>query len=94
MDGEIRERTVIGSCIIGSLAKIMKGNVSMEVKRALRNSILLPTLMYGSETWAWNRTQLSRVYAVEMNDLRGACGVTRWKGESNKSIYERCVITP
>ncbi len=34
----------------------------------------------------WNRTQQSRVCAVEMNCLRGPCGVTRWDGENN----ERC----
>ncbi len=62
----------------------------MEVKRDLRNSILLPTLLYGSETWTWNRAQQSRVCAMEMSYLRGACGVTRWEGESNESMYERC----
>ena len=51
------ERAVKGRCVIGSLARIMRGkNVSMEIKRGLRNSILLPTLMYGSETWTWNKT--------------------------------------
>ena len=30
------------------------------------------------------------VCAVEMSYLRGACGVTRWEGESNESVYERC----
>ena len=41
-----------GRCVIGSPARVTKGrNVSMEVKRGLRNSILLPTLMYGSKTW-------------------------------------------
>ena len=40
----------------------MRGrNVSMEVKRGLRNIILLPTLAYGSETWTWNRTEQSTV---------------------------------
>ncbi len=80
-----------GRSIIGSLARVMRGrNVSMEVKRGLRNSLLLPTLTYGSETWTWNRAQQSRVCAVEMSYLRGACGVTRWDGESNESVYERC----
>ena len=77
MEGEIiRERAVTGKCVIGSLARIMKGrNVSMELKRGLRNSILLSTLKYGSEIWG----QQSRVRAVEMSYLRGACGVTRWE---------------
>ncbi len=34
-----------GRSVVGSLAGVMKGrNVSMDVKRGLRNSILLPTL--------------------------------------------------
>ena len=56
MDGKIREMAVKGRCVIASLAKVIKGkNVSMLVKRGLRNSILLPRLTYGSEIWAWNR---------------------------------------
>ena len=46
--GEIREGTVKGRCVIGLLARVMRGkNVSMEVKNGLKNSILLPILMYG-----------------------------------------------
>ena len=52
--------------------------------------MLLPTLTYGLEIWAWNRAQQSRVHAVEMSYLRQACGVTRQKDESNESVYERC----
>ncbi len=76
--------------VIESLGRVMKGRtVSMEVKRGSRNSILLPTLTYGSETWTLNRAQQSRVHAVEMSYLRGTYGVTRWEGESNESVYER-----
>ncbi len=77
--------------VIGSLVRVMKGrNVSIQVKRGLRNCILLPTSTYGSETWTWNRAQLPGVHAVEMSYLRGECGVTRWDGDSNESVYERC----
>ncbi len=80
-----------GRSVVGSLAGVMKGrNVSMEVKRGLRNSILLPTQTYGSENWTWNGAQQSRVCAKEMSYLRGACGVSRWDGLSNESVYERC----
>ncbi len=51
--------------------KLEKGrNVSKDVKRGLRNSILLPTLTYGSENWTWNGAQQSRVRAVEMSYFR------------------------
>ncbi len=89
-----RERALKGRSVIGSLARVIKGRkVSMEVKRGLRNSIPLPTLTYGSDTRTWNRAQQSRVCAVGMSYLRGACGVTRWEGESNESVYERCSMS-
>ena len=62
--------------------------MSMEV--SLRNSILLPTLTGGSETWTWNSAQQSRVHAVQTSYLAEACGVTRWEDESSESVYERC----
>ncbi len=56
MEGEVRGRAVKVRSVIVSLARIIKGrNVSMKVKRGLSNSIILPTLTYGSETWMWNR---------------------------------------
>ena len=45
---------------------------------------------YGSEARTWKRAQQSRVRAVERSYLRGACGVTRWDGERNESVYEIC----
>ncbi len=82
-----------GRSVVGSLAGVMKGrNVSMDAKRGLRNSILLPTLTCGSENFTWNGAQQSRVHAVEMSYLRGACGVSRWDGLINESVYERCVM--
>ncbi len=64
----------------------------MGMKRGLRNGILLPALTYGSENQTRSRAQQSRVRAVEMSYLRGACGVNRWHGVSNESVYERCGI--
>ena len=58
MEGEIRDRVVKGRCAIKSLARIMRrSNVSIEIKRGLRNSIFLPTPTYGSQTWTWNSVQ-------------------------------------
>ncbi len=76
-----------GRRVVGSLAGVMKGiNVSMGVKRGLRNSILLPTLTYESENLTWSRAQQSKVHAVEMSYLRGACGVNRWDSVSNECV--------
>ncbi len=87
----MREKPVQDRSNIDSLGRVMKGrNVSMEVTRAFRYSILLPKLMYGSETRTWNRAHRSTMHTVEMSYMRGACGATRWVGESNENVYKRC----
>ncbi len=86
---EIRERALQGRRVEGSLGRIMNDrSVSMEVKRDLRNTIIVPTFTYASETWAWNESQRFRVQAVEMSYLRNACGVSRMDGMSNEIVYE------
>ncbi len=89
-EGETRERALQERKVVGSLGRIMNGrSVSMEVKRNLRNTVIVPTLTYTSKTWAWNESQRSRVQAVEMNYLRSAFGVSRMDEMSNESVYER-----
>ncbi len=88
-EGETRERALQGRKGVGSLGHIMKGrSVSMEVKRDLRNTVIVPTLKYTSKTWVWNESQRSRVQAVETSYLRSACGVSRMDGMSSENVYE------
>ncbi len=61
----------------------------MEVNKGIRNSVILPTLPHASETWTWNAAQQSQIQAVEINYMRGACGVSRWDGESKEDTYRR-----
>ncbi len=90
MEGEIRKRTVKGRQVMGALERVMKGrNASMEVKKGIRNSVILPIPSYASETWTWNAAQQSQIQAVEVSYMRGACGVSRWDGESNEDMHGR-----
>ncbi len=76
-----------GRSVVGSLAEVMRGrNVSLDVKRSLRYSILLSTLTCGLKNQTWNGAQQSRVHAVERSYLRGSYGVSRWDGLSNECI--------
>ncbi len=89
-----KERHEKGHCkeeeVVGSLRRIMNGrSVSMEVKMDLRNTVIVPTLTYASETWAWNESQRSRVQVVEKSYLKSACGVSRMDGMSNEGVYKR-----
>ncbi len=70
MEGEMRERTVKGRQVMGALERVMRGrNVSLKVKRGIRN-IILPALSYSSETLTWNVAQQSLIQAVEMSCMR------------------------
>ncbi len=54
------KRRVKGRQVMGALERVMKGrNISKEVKKGIRNSVILPTLSYASETWTWNAAQQS-----------------------------------
>ncbi len=86
-EGETRERALERRKVVGSLGHIMNGrSVSMEVKRDLRNRVIVPTLTYASENK--NKSQRSRGQAVEMSYVRSACGVSRMDGMSNENVYE------
>ncbi len=87
--GETRERAFQGRKVIGSLGCIMNGrSVSMEIKGNLRNTILVPTLTYASQTWAWIESQRSRVQAMGMSCMRSAFGVRRVDGMIKENVYE------
>ncbi len=83
MEGEIRERAIQVIKVIGSLECVMrKRTVSREVKKALRDSIIVLTVPYASKTWVWNQSQRSKIQAAEISYMRGGCGVNRMDGES------------
>ncbi len=58
MEGKTRESAVQGRKVVGSLGRMMKGRtVSMEVKKGLRDGIIVPIITYASGTWVWNEMQ-------------------------------------
>ncbi len=66
--------------------------VSREAKKALRDSIIVPTVAYASETWVWNQSQRYKIQAVEISYLRGGCGVNRMDGEGSEHVQEYLTI--
>ncbi len=60
--------------------------VSKEIKKELRNSIIIPTVTYEIETWKWNKCKRSTIQVFKMNYLRSGCGVNKMGGESNENV--------
>ena len=48
---EIKRRITLGWKAFGKQSKIMKSSLPMCLKRKVYNQCVLPTMIYGSETW-------------------------------------------
>ena len=53
------------------------------------NAVVVPTLVYGCETWVLKNRDKTRLQATEMKVLRSVVGVTRLECVRNKAIRER-----
>ena len=90
-ESDIERRKTAGTKVNGALRPIMKSrNVSIPAKKLLHQAILLPTLMYGSESWTWLKKDESGINAVEMRSLRRMCGRTLRDRVRNADIREMC----
>ena len=93
LGSEVEERVKQGRKVSGALKSVTRNrNVNVKVKKTLHDSVLMPTMLYGCETWTLLEGQKSRLRAVEMGYLRSACGVTwrdRW---TNERVRRQCGI--
>ena len=53
-------------------------DLQLECPRVLYETLLVPVLMYSSETMLWKENERSRVRAVQMDNPRGLQGITRY----------------
>ena len=49
--------------------------------------------MFGSATMLWKKKEISRIRAVQMDNLRGLFGIRRMDKVSNARIRELCGVT-
>lgn len=90
-DGDIERRVSAGNKMNGALNSVVgSSNVSKKARLAVHNGVLVPTLMYGSESWVWQKRNESRINAVEMRSLRSMCGLTLKDRVRNSMIRKHC----
>jgi hypothetical protein len=83
-----------GNRMNGTLRPITSSqNVSMKAKTLLHKAILLPTIIYGSQTWS--KKDDSSLNSVEMRSLRRMCGVGLIDRVRNEKVIElrQCIYT-
>ncbi|GBP06466.1 hypothetical protein EVAR_4599_1 [Eumeta japonica] len=90
-DRDIGRRVNAGNKLNGALLAIMNSkSVSRQTHLAIHNGDLIPTLIYGSESWVWKKKNESRINAVDMRSLRSMCGVSQKERCRYSDVRERC----
>ena len=87
---ECRRKVASGRRVAGAIRPLLNArDLRLQFARVLHDSLLLmPVLMYGSETMIWK--ERSRIRAVQMDNLRGLLGIRRMNKVPNAHIRELC----
>ena len=72
---ECSRKVASGRRVAGAIRSLVNArNFQLECARVLHETLLVPVLMYGSETMLWKEKERSRVRAVQMDNLREIAG--------------------
>ena len=68
-------------------------SLQLECTRVLHELLLVPVLTYGSEIMIWKEKERSRIWAVQIGNLRGMLGIRRMDKVPNARIRQLCGVT-
>ena len=69
---ECSRKVASGRRVAGAIRFLVNAwDLELECARILHETMLIPVLMYGSETVLWKEKERSRIRAVQMENLRG-----------------------
>ena len=87
---DVSQRVNAGAAAYGAMKSIWREKeVGMRVKKGLYESIIVPTVMYGGESWGLRKKEERRLNVMEMNCLRNMCGVSRREHVRNEEVRRR-----
>ena len=92
-ESDIERRVNAGNMVNGALHTFMNSQkVSQKARLAVHRGVLVPTLIYGSESWVWQKKHKSKINAVEMRALRSMSGIKLSDRVNNSIIREQCGV--
>ena len=78
-------KVAIGRRVVGVIRSLVDArSLQLECAKVLHESLLAPVLTYSSETMVWREKETSRIWAIQMDNLRGPeCrdNAVVWSGE-------------
>ena len=86
----MRHKVDEGCPVLGALKGVMKNRgLGMNVKKVLKERVVVPTVMYGSESWGMKVTERQKLNAFEMKCLRSTTDVSRLDRVRNEVVRAR-----
>ncbi|PSN58388.1 hypothetical protein C0J52_12974 [Blattella germanica] len=90
---EILNRTHKFQAVCGCINRTLRNKTRKDTQLRFYNTITLPQLVYGSETWTHRRKYISKIEASEMRFLRAVKGCTRLDKIRSTDIRTELKIT-
>ena len=86
---ECSKKMANGRKVAGAFRSLVNArDLHLECARVLHETVLVPILMYGSETMLWKGKEKSRIRALQMDNFRGLLGIRRMDRVPNERIRE------
>ena len=80
--------------VAGAIRSLVNNrSLQLACARILHTSLVAPVRTYGSETMIWREKERSRIWALQMENLRGLLGIRRMNKVPNARIRQLCGVT-
>ena len=90
VEAVVRHRVNEGCKVLGALKGVMKNRgLGMNVKKVLYEKVVVPMVMYGSDSWGMKVTERQKLNVFEMKCLRSMTGVSRLDRVRNEVVRAR-----
>ena len=90
VEADVRHRVNEGCKVLGALKGVMKNRgLGMNFKKALYEKVVVPTVMYGSDSWGMKVTERQKLNVFEMKCQRGMTGVSQLDRVRNEVVRAR-----
>ena len=77
----------------GALKSVLSNRgFGIKAKKCLSEGVILPTSLYGAETWGMRSAERKKVNVLEMKCLRSLVGVSRMDRVRNEEVRRRAGI--
>ena len=87
------EKVVSGKRVAGAIRSLVNPrDLQLECPRLFHETLLVPVLMYRSETMLWKVKERSRIKATQMDNIRRLLGIRRMDMVPNSCIRELCGV--